>query len=123
MMTPKKTRFLVAAALSGSMLAAAALTLSACGKMGSLETAPPLYGAKAKAQWSANHSGDTLSSSSSSLSGGGNQATLEPTADTPKETEKALPDANGKNKMANPYTANVTPSQAPIEGTGNAEGH
>lgn len=121
MMTPQKTRFLVATALTGTMLAAGGLGLSACGKLGSLETAPPLYGAKAKAQWSQTHSGDTLSSTS--ISGGGNMTTLEPDSNTKKETEKATPDANGQNTMPNPYTANVPPSTAPIEGAGNAEGH
>ena len=118
MMTPQKTRFLVAAALTGTLLAAGALGLSACGKMGALETAPPMMNDKAKARWDVSHSGDALSSTS--LSGGGNMTTLEPTAATKKETEKALPDANGKNTMPNPYTAKTS---APLEGTGNAEGH
>ncbi len=129
MMTPNKTRFLVAAALTGSMLAASALGLSACGKLGSLETAPPEFNPKAKARWEQTHSGDAISSSSSgmaisssSVSGGGNTATLEPTSDTKRESEKALPDANGKNNMPNPYTQ-IGPNSQPIEGVGNAEGH
>jgi hypothetical protein len=120
MMTPNKTRFLVAAALTGSMLAASALTLSACGKLGGLETAPPMFNEKAKAKWEESHSGDSISSTS--LSGGGNMTTLSPTASTSKATEKASPDANGKNNMPNPYTQ-IGPSSQPIEGTGNAEGH
>jgi hypothetical protein len=127
MMTPNTTRLLVAVALTGSVLAASGL--SACGKMGSLDTAPPMFNDKAKAKWDQTHTGDALSSSSSgmavssaSLSGGGNQTTLEPTAGTKKETEKALPDANGKNNMPNPYTQ-IGPNSQKIEGTGNAEGH
>ncbi len=118
MMTPNKTRFLVAAALTGSLLAASALGLSACGKMGSLETAPPMFNEKAKAKWEESHSGDSVSSSS--LSGGGNTATLSPTSSTSKATEKALPDANGQNNMPNPYTQ-VGPNSPPLEGVGNAE--
>ena len=62
MMTPHKTRFLVAAALTGTVLAASALGLSACGKLGPLESAPPMYNDKAKARWDQNHSGDSISS-------------------------------------------------------------
>ena len=120
MMTPHKTRFLVAAALTGSFLAASALGLSACGKLGGLETAPPLYNEKAKAKWEESHSGDSISSTS--LSGGGNMTTLSPTSSTSKDSEKAKPDANGQNNMPNPYTQ-IGPGSPPIEGTGNAEGH
>ena len=120
MMTPNKTRFLVAAALTGSLLAASALGLSACGKLGSLESAPPMFNPTAKAQWDQSHSGDSISSTS--LSGGGNMTTLSPTSATSKSSEKALPDANGPNHMPNPYTQ-IGPSSQPIEGTGNAEGH
>lgn len=120
MMTPNTTRFLVASALTGTLLVTAGLGLSACGKLGSLDTAPPMFNPKAKAQWEQSHSGDSVSSTS--LSGGGNMTTLSPTASTSRETEKALPDANGKNNMPNPYTQ-IGPSSQPIEGTGNAEGH
>ena len=120
MMTPQKTRFLVAAALTGTVLAASALGLSACGKLGNLESAPPMFNEKAKAKWDVSHSGDSISTSS--LSGGGNEATLESTSSTSKATEKALPDANGPNNMPNPYTQ-IGPNSPPLEGTGNAEGH
>ncbi len=118
MMTPNKTRFLVAVALTGSMLAASALGLSACGKLGGLETAPPMFNEKAKAKWEESHSGDSISSTS--LSGGGNMTTLSPTSSTSMSTEKATPDANGKNNMANPYTQ-IGPDSQKLEGTGNAE--
>ena len=120
MMTPNKTRFLVAAALTGTVLAAAALGLGACGKMGGLESAPPMFNDKAKAKWDVSHSGDSVSSTS--LSGGGNMTTLSPTSSTSKDGEKALPDANGKNNMPNPYTQ-IGPNSPPLEGVGNAEGH
>jgi hypothetical protein len=119
MMTPNKTRFLVTVALTGSLLAASALTLSACGKMGGLETAPPMFNEKAKAKWDVSHSGDSISSTS--LSGGGNMATIDATSSTSRATEKATPDANGQNKMPNPYTQ-VGPGSPPLEGVGNAEG-
>jgi predicted small lipoprotein YifL len=114
MMTPQKRRFLVAAALTGTVLTAAALGLSACGKMGPLESAPPMYNDKAKAKWDQNHSGDSISSQN--LPGGGNEATLAPTSSTSKETEKALPDANGPNTMPNPYTQ-IGPNSPPLDGS------
>jgi hypothetical protein len=129
MMTLSKTRFLVTAALGASLVLGASLLLSACGKEPSLKTAPPMWGAKAKADWSAGvSSSDSASNlsftdtsvSASSLSGGGSEATL--SSSSSKATERALPDANGPNKTPNPYAGNKKISEAPLEGVGNAEG-
>lgn len=106
MMTPTKSRFLVTSALIASAVLGASMLLSACGKLGSLEEAPPLYGAKAKADWSASNPG------------GGSTATNSTSAS--KATERAAPDANGQNSMANPYTDNKKIEEAPLEGFGNA---
>ncbi len=107
MMTPQKSRFLVTSALIASALLGGSLVLSACGKLGSLEEAPPLYGADAKSDWSA-----------SNLPGGGNTATMSSSAS--KDTEKAKPDANGRNAMDDPYVGNKKVEDAPLEGFGNA---
>jgi len=40
-----------------------------------------------------------------------------------RETEKSLPTAGQKNTMPNPYTDNKSIRDAPLEGTGNAQGH
>ena len=106
MMTPQKSRLLVTSALIASAVLGASILLSACGKLGTLDEAPPLYGAKAKADWSASNPG------------GGSTATNSTSAS--KETEKAKPDANGKNQMPDPYTSNQKIQDAPLEGFGNA---
>ena len=109
MMTPNKTRFLVTTALAASALLGLALGLSACGKMSPLETAPPMWGDKAKADWSASHEGKSSSASSSD--------------GIKRETERALPDPNGPNNSPDPYKGNKPISEAPLEGVGNDEGH
>lgn len=110
MMTPPqktlRSRFLVTVALTATAALAAAM-LSACGKIGTLEQAPPLYGDEAKASWS-----------SSNLPGGGNMTTNSTSAS--RESEKALPDANGRNQMDDPYKGNKKIQDAPLEGFGNA---
>lgn len=103
---PNKTRFVTSAALAGIALLGSAVLLSACGKLGTLETAPPLYGDDAKASWSA-----------SSNSDGGTTVTMDSSASN--ETERALPDGNGKNKMVDPYRSNKKIQDAPLEGFGN----
>ena len=107
MMTLNKSRLVVTTALLTSAILASTLLLSACGKIGSLEQAPPLYGADAKSSWSA-----------SNLPGGGNTATNSTSVSS--DGEKALPDANGKNKMPDPYVGNKKVQDAPLEGFGNA---
>ena len=107
MMTPAQTRLLVTSALTASALLAGALALSACGKLGALEQAPPLYGDEAKSSWSVSHN-----------PGGGTTATNSTSAS--KDTEKAKPDANGKNAMDDPYKGNKKIEDAPLEGFGNA---
>ena len=122
MMTPHKNRFLMTAALGATALLAASLLLSACGKEPSLKTAPPLWGAKAKADWSSWSGGQPSSSdlsfsddSASSLSGGGTEATM--SSSVSKQTERALPDGNGPNNTPDPYRGNQKVSDAPIEGS------
>ncbi len=107
MMTPNKSRILVTTALTASAILGTALLLSACGKLGTLEQAPPLYGSDAKSSWSVSHN-----------PGGGDTATNSSSAS--KDTERAKPDANGKNKMDNPYVGNKKIEDAPLEGFGNA---
>ena len=107
MMTPQKSRILVTSALIASALMGGALVLSSCGKLGALEEAPPLYGKDASSSWSVSHN-----------PGGGSTATNSTSAS--KETEKAKPDANGKNNMPDPYTSNQKIENAPLEGFGNA---
>lgn len=97
MMSPNKTRILIATAGAAALILTA---LSACGKMGHLEQAPPLYGQAAKSSWSA-----------SQLPDGGNQATNSSSAS--KATERALPDANGPNN---------SPINKPGQGNGQLEG-
>ncbi len=107
MMTPAKSRLLVTSALIATALLGGAFVLSACGKLGTLEQAPPLYGKDAKSEWSVSNN-----------PGGGTTATNSTSAS--KATEKAQPDANGKNAMADPYTDNKKIEEAPLEGFGNA---
>ena len=109
MMTPNKNRFVTGTALAVSALLAGAMLLSACGKLGPLDRAPPMFGDKAKAEWSA-----------SSNSDGGSTVTMSMSDSTSRSSEKALPDYNQKNQMQNPYTANKSPQDAPLEGFGNA---
>ncbi len=84
----------------GSAVLLAVTLLSACGKQGELQVAPPILNSDAAAEWSA--SADPL-----------NGAT--------RKTERALPDANSENRMADPYRQNVPVSKAPLEGFGNAQ--
>jgi hypothetical protein len=77
-----------------AILFVAAATLSACGKQGELQVAPPL-----------------LSDSTSD----------DPLNGAKRRTERALPDADGPNNMPDPYRQNVPVSQAPLEGFGNAQ--
>ncbi len=104
MMTPTQTRIVVIAALGATI----ALGASACGKVGNLEQAPPLYGKEAKASYSA-----------SKNAGGGDTATLE-NSSASRETERAKPDANDVNKSQDPYRSNKNVADAPLEGFGNA---
>jgi hypothetical protein len=97
MKSPNKTRILIATAAGAALVLTG---LSACGKMGHLEQAPPMYGKDAKSSWSA-----------SQTSGGGNEATNSTSAS--KETERALPDANGPNN---------SPLNKPGQGKGQLEG-
>ncbi|ESQ77169.1 hypothetical protein [Asticcacaulis sp. AC402] len=108
MMTVNKTRLITSAALTGMALLGGALLLSACGKLGTLEQAPPVYGDDAKASWSA-----------SKNAGGGSTATLDDSA-APNETERALPQADDDNRMDDPYRGNKKVQDAPLEGFGNA---
>ncbi|MEM9965364.1 MAG: hypothetical protein AAGC58_08455 [Asticcacaulis sp.] len=75
------------------------LTLSACGKQGDLETAPPLWGERARAEVAAKKKAQAEG----------------------KATERALPRGDQRNEMADPYQQNLKVSDAPIEGTGNAQ--
>ena len=107
MMTAKKTRFVITGALAASALLAAVMGLSACGKLGTLDQAPPLYGDDAKSSWSVSHNAD-----------GGSTVTT--SASASRDGERALPDANDKNKMPDPYRGNKKIENAPLEGFGNA---
>jgi hypothetical protein len=70
----------------------AGLSLTGCGKQGELDAAPPIYGHDAQSSWSVS-----------------------------RATERALPDANGKSRIPNPYGRAVPISAAPLEGVGNAQ--
>lgn len=107
MMTPNKSRFVITSALAASALLAAAMGLSACGKLGTLDQAPPMFGDKAKSSWSSSQNSD-----------GGTTVTTSESAS--RDTERALPDANDKNKMPDPYRGNKKIENAPLEGFGNA---
>lgn len=96
-MTLMKSRVktvLMAGAAAGLML-----SLSACGKQGDLETAPPLWGDRAKAEVEARKKAQAEG----------------------KATERALPRKEFKNEMEDPYQENKKVSEAPIEGTGNSQ--
>ncbi|MFT4089758.1 MAG: hypothetical protein QM645_03425 [Asticcacaulis sp.] len=75
------------------------LTLAACGKQGDLETAPPLWGERARAEVAAKKKAQAEG----------------------KATERALPRGDQRNEMRDPYQQNVRVSDAPLEGTGNAQ--
>ncbi len=117
MMTPAKTRFVIATALGATLILGAALGLSACGKLGSLQEAPPMFGRDAKSSWSASNSVSVSKNAT-----GGNTATLDDSSAS-KESERAKPDKNDKNKSPDPYKGNKKVSDAPLEGFGNAESH
>ncbi len=104
MMTPAKTRFLVIAALA----VVTAAGVSACGKMGSLDQAPPLYGKAAQSSYSVSKNAN-----------GGDTATLD-NSSASRATERAGPDANDVNKTPDPYRGNKNVADAPLEGFGNA---
>jgi hypothetical protein len=107
MMSPKKTRFVLSVALGTALLGAS--MLSACGKLGDLEQAPPMMNKKAASEWSTSHNPD-----------GGVTTTTD--SSTSRASEKALPDADSKNSMENPYAVNKRPQDAPLEGTGSNNG-
>ncbi|WP_373295600.1 MULTISPECIES: hypothetical protein [Asticcacaulis] len=76
------------------------LGLSACGKQGELEKAPPLWGKEAKAEREAIKTAEAQG----------------------KKTEKSLPRASDKPAAADPYYSNnVKVQDAPLEGTGNSQ--
>ena len=81
MMSPKKTRFVLSVALGTALLGAS--MLSACGKLGDLEQAPPMMNKKAASEWSTSHNPD-----------GGVTTTTD--SSTSRASEKALPDADKK---------------------------
>lgn len=107
MMTPKTTRLLTISALGVALIGAS--LLSACGKLGDLEKAPPMMNKKAEATWSTSHNPD-----------GGVTTTTE--TSTSRASEKALPDADSKNSMENPYAVNKRIQDVPLEGTGSNNG-
>lgn len=77
----------------------AVLSLTACGKRGDLEAAPPLWGERAREEVAAKKKAQAEG----------------------KATERALPRADQRNEMKDPYQENLKVSDAPIEGTGNAQ--
>jgi len=107
MMTPKKTRLVISVALGAALLSAS--LLSACGKLGDLERAPPVMNKKAAAEWSTSRNPD-----------GGVTTTTD--SSTSRTSERALPDADSKNSMENPYAVNKRIQDAPLEGTGHNTG-
>ncbi|MGN6209770.1 hypothetical protein [Asticcacaulis sp.] len=107
MMTPKTTRLLTMSALGAALVGAS--LLSACGKLGDLERAPPMMNKKAAAEWSTSQNPD-----------GGVTTTTD--SSTSRATEKATPDADAKNSMENPYAVNKRIQDAPLEGTGSNNG-
>ena len=104
---PTKTRLVMITALGAALIGAS--LLGACGKLGELETAPPVLNSKAEASWSASKNPD-----------GGITLTTDSSAS--RETERALPDSDAKNSMAKPYTGNKKMQDAPLEGMGNNTG-
>lgn len=99
-----KARLVIVTALA----AALAVGVSACGKLGQLEQAPPMIGKDAKSSYSV-----------SKNAGGGDTATLDDTTAS-RETERAKPDINDVNKQKDPYRSNQNVADAPLEGFGNA---
>ena len=104
-----RNKLLAAAALSGALIAAS-LILSACGKVGDLKQAPPMFNHKAELSWSTSQNSD-----------GGTTTTTDDSRSA--DSEKAKPDANDMNRVPNPYVGNKSISDAPLEGFGNAEHH
>ncbi|ESQ85939.1 hypothetical protein AEAC466_01795 [Asticcacaulis sp. AC466] len=102
MMPPRKSRFVMLAALA----AVASVAISACGKLGTLEQAPPIMNKKAEQSWSASKNAD-----------GG--VTLTTDSSSSRASERATPDADSSNSMENPYTVNKRIADAPLEGFGN----
>ncbi len=111
MMTPAKTRLVTTLALGAVLVAASAL--SACGKLGTLEQAPPLFGRGAAS--SSSSSGPAVSKNAN----GGDTATLDGT-NAKRETERAKPEKNARPKASDYYTNNTKVQDAPLEGFGNA---
>jgi hypothetical protein len=107
MMTANKARLMTITALGAALVGAS--LLSACGKLGDLDRAPPMMNKKAEAAWSTSQNSD-----------GGVTTTTD--SSTSRANEKALPDADSKNSMENPYTVNKRIQDAPLEGTGNNNG-
>ncbi|MFT3996163.1 MAG: hypothetical protein QM667_02060 [Asticcacaulis sp.] len=79
--------------------AVSGLGLTACAKQGDLERAPPLWGKAAKEEVEAKKKAQAEG----------------------KATERALPRKEYKNEMPDPYQQNTKVSDAPLEGTGNAQ--
>ncbi len=107
MMTRTKARFVLTTALTAAALVGGASLLSACGKLGTLEQAPPIMNKKAEAAWSTSMNAD-----------GG--VTTTTSASASRASERAEPDANGSNSMSNPYSGAKSIQSAPLEGFGNA---
>lgn len=98
-MTRIVSRFPVKAALALGMASVLGLGLAACGKQGDLETAPPLWGDRARAEVAAKKKAEAEG----------------------KATERALPRKEYKNEMPDPNQENKKITEAPLEGTGNAQ--
>ncbi|MDI7776047.1 hypothetical protein [Asticcacaulis sp. EMRT-3] len=105
---PNRARFIAAAALTTTALLAS-LALSACGKLGTLEQAPPMMNKSAELSWSTSQNSD-----------GGTTTTTDDSRSA--DTERAKPDKDDVNHMPDPYRGNKKISSAPLEGFGNAEG-
>jgi len=95
-MTRPVSRSLVKAVL---LLTAAGFALGACAKQGNLERAPALWGKAAHEEVEAKKKAQAEG----------------------KATERALPRKEFKNEMPDPYAQNTKISDAPLEGTGNAQ--
>ena len=107
--SPRTGRIVIAVLTLSALVGASAL--SGCGKLATLDQAPPMWGDKAKAEWS-----------TSSDSNGGVTTTTSSSAS--RASERALPDGNGHNTSpTDPYKGNKPISEAPLEGFGNAQGH
>ena len=109
MMTPVKTRLAVTAALGALLLAA-----TGCGKLGTLEQAPPLFGRGAAVTPS---QGPAVSQNPE----GGDTATLDGTVSS-RDSERAKPDKNSQPRetASDYYTENRRVQDAPLEGFGNS---